>query len=206
MLKVIAHRRIDKIEEAYIRSFQKRECLFPGEKGRKFLSYCLTFDAPSCGFYYHFFPLLKKYNVKAVIALPTQYILETTTLSSEIRLSVPPTLLMQEGIFETKVPFPTWQEIREMVASGVVEVAALSHMHCNLTFSFVDLEREVIQPKKILEMQLQREIHSFVYPFGHHSAIVENYVKQHYRYSFTLQSKYHWSWSIKSPMGRFIYS
>lgn len=181
--------------------------LFPGEvvkeRGKKAL--CLTFDDASFDFYYYLFPLLKKYNFKALLAVPTNYILEDTKVSAEERLSIPYTLAMQEGIYEKSAPFCTWKEIKEMVSSGHVEVAAHSHLHCNLTFSFVDLEREIVQPKRIIEERLGRPVTSFVYPFGRFSESVHHYVMKEYRYAFRLGFGYNFSWeSEKRPLKRII--
>ena len=172
--------------------------LLPGESYRGCTrSICLTFDDASFDFYYYIFPLLKKYAFKALLAVPTNYILEDTALSVEERLSVPYTMAMQEGIFEVKAPFCTWKELEEMVLSGHVEVAAHSHLHCNLTFPFVDLEREIIQPKKMIEARLKQTVTSFIYPFGRVSKAAHRYVMTHYHYAFRLGFGYNFSWECQ---------
>ncbi len=164
---------------------------------------CLTFDDAHYDFYHTVFPLLKQYNLKALLGVPTRYILEKSNLSSEERLSVPYTLAMQDGFFDKKAPFCTWEEIEEMVASGHVQVASHSHAHCNLTFSFVNLQREIIQSKEILEARLKQPVTSFIYPFGRLNGEVHRLVSKHYPYSFRIGSAASFSWDCtRGPISR----
>jgi len=186
--------------DAHFQYIAKRySVVLPGEplkKGR--LSVCLTFDDASYDFYHYVYPLLKKWKLRALLAVPTAYILDQTSLDAKTRLEVPYTLAMQEGIFETKAPFCTWSELREMVESGFVKVASHSHLHCNLTFDFVDLQREVVQSKEILEEKLVQPICSFVYPFGRTNERVDRFVANHYPHSFRLGTGYNFSWNLKA--------
>ena len=49
--------------------------IFPGEEITS-KSVCLTFDDAYADFYFLIFPLLKKYNLKALLAIPSKYILD----------------------------------------------------------------------------------------------------------------------------------
>ena len=180
--------------------------VLPGEPlAKKKLSLCLTFYDASFDFYYYLFPLLKQLGIRALLGVPVRYILEATTCSAQERLSVPYTLAMQDGIFDTKAPFCTWKELEEMVQSGYVEIASHSHMHCNLTFSFVDLQREIVFSKEILQERLKIPISTFIYPFGRWTPRVHTYVRQHYRYAFRIGSALNWSWGTgKYPLSRII--
>lgn len=159
---------------------------------------CLTFDDATYDFYHTIFPLLKKYNLKALLGVPTRYILDKSTLSAQERLSVPYTLAMQDGFFDKKAPFCTWEEIEHMVESGHVQIASHSHAHCNLTFSFVNLHREVIQSKKILEQRLKQPVTSFIYPFGKVNRSLHELVSKHYPYSFRIGSAASFGWDCKN--------
>lgn len=79
----------------------------------------LTFDDGYKSVYTKVFPLLKQFNFPAVIALVGEWI------------ETPPGVQVQYG--DSLIPradFVTWAEVREMVASGLVEVASHSHgMH-----------------------------------------------------------------------------
>lgn len=176
--------------------------VLPGENVDK-LSVLLTFDDASYDFYHYVFPLLKELGLRALLGVPTHYIVEKTSLPPEIRLSVPYTMLMQEEIAREKVPFCTWEELSTMVKSGLVEVASHSHLHPNLTFPFVDLEREVVLSKKILEERLPQAVTSFIYPFGKSDERVETFVSKHYRYTYRIGSALNFGWGKGSiPLAR----
>lgn len=178
--------------------------LLPGDPlPKRKLSFCLTFDDATYDFYHSIFPLLKKWGIRAVLGVPTHYILDSTTCTSEERLAVPYTLSMQEGIFEKKAPFCTWKELQEMVDSGFVEVASHSHLHCNLRFKFVDLHRELVLSKEILEKRLSQPITTFIYPFGKVNHAVHEQVAKHYAYAFRIGSGLNWNWGNgKNPLFR----
>ncbi len=176
------------------------QTILPGDPTKG--AVCLTFDDASFDFYHFIFPLLKKYKMRALLGVATRYILEKSRLSAEERLQVPYTLAMQDGFFEKKAPFCTWEELREMVESGVVEVASHSHMHCNLTFPFVDLTREVIRSREILEAKLPQAVSSFIYPFGKVNPALHSFVSTHYAYSFRIGNGSNRSWHQKKPLMR----
>lgn len=169
------------------------------------LTICLTFDDASYDFYYYVFPLLKTFNLRALVGVPVRYILDCTSLAPEERLSVPYALAMQDGFFDQKAPFCTWEELSEMVNSGLVEVASHSYMHCNLTFDFVDLNREVVASKQIIESTLHQPVNSFIYPFGRYNMGLHEYISGHYPYAFRIGSAANWSWGNgKKPLSRII--
>lgn len=163
---------------------------------------CLTFDDATFDFYHSIFPLLKEFKMRVVLGVPVRYILEKSALSPEERLAIPYPLAMQDGLFETKAPFCTWEELQEMVASGLVEVASHSYSHCNLTFPFVDLEREVIMSKNILEKKLPQVVSSFIYPFGKVNGSLHKLVSQYYSYTFRIGSALNRRWISSKPLSR----
>lgn len=179
--------------------------VLPGDslKNGRRPSLCLTFDDATFDFYHYIFPLLKKMEIRALLGVPVRYILEKTEIEAKERLSVPYALAMQDGFFESKAPFCTWEEIREMVASGYVEVASHSYAHKNVTFSFVDLEEEVVTSKHILQEKAGQIVSSFIYPFGRWDERVHTFIEQHYLYSFRIGSAYNWQWKKrKRPLCR----
>src|SRR4051794_36147214 len=97
ILKVLAYKRLDlpkALLEKQLCSYKRT--LLPGEPLISFKhNFSLTFDDASFHFYHTLFPLLKKYKLRVLLALPTNYILEKSNLSPEERLSVPHTLIMQ---------------------------------------------------------------------------------------------------------------
>ena len=169
--------------------------LLPGDPiPKRKLAICLTFDDASYDFYHYVFPMLKELQIRALLGVPASYILDTTSLPPEERLDVPYTLAMQDGFYDQKAPFCTWEELGEMVQSGLVEVASHSYMHCNLTFDFVDLHREVVTSKQIIEMKLHQPVSSFIYPFGRMNLGIQEYVAEHYPYVFRIGSALNWDW------------
>ncbi|HWR58715.1 MAG TPA: polysaccharide deacetylase family protein [Thermodesulfovibrionales bacterium] len=190
MLLILLYHRIDAAKypkrldmfSAHLRYLSKRyPIVLPGDPlppGK--MSVCLTFDDAYFDFYQHVFPLLTEFRVKTLLSVPTKYILNGTTLDSNARLSVPSDRAMTGAVFEEKAPFCTWDELSEMVATGLVEVASHSHSHRALTEPGADLTEELVASKRRLEDRLHKKITTFVYPFGKvnrrvHSAVAANY-------------------------------
>ncbi len=178
--------------------------VLPGDPIQKLsTSLCLTFDDATFDFYHYVFPLLQKWNLRALLGVPVQYILEKSGVSAETRLAVPYTLAMQEGIYMEKAPFCTFEELKEMCQSGHVEIASHSYTHANLTYPHLDLVKEVEESKKILEERLPQTISSFIYPFGRMNGVVHAKVREHYPYSFRIGSATNFSWnSSLRPLSR----
>lgn len=167
------------------------------------LSVCITFDDATFDFYHYIFPILKELQIRVLLGVPVQYILDSTTLEPQERLSVPYSLMMQDGFYDQKAPFCTWKELEEMVCSGLVEAASHSYSHCNLTFNFVDLNREVVLSKQIIEQKLSQPVSSFIYPFGKSTVALHEYVAQHYPYAFRIGSALNFGWGDgKKPLNR----
>jgi len=157
------------------------------------LNICLSFDDGFYDFYKYVFPVLKKLKIKALLAIPIKYILDETTIDPKIRLSVGYREAMQGDIYKTKAPFCTWQEIKQMVDSKLVEIASHSYNHVNLIDN-ADLDLEIIESKKILEEKLSTKIDTFVYPLGKFNDQVHKKVKKHYKYAMRLGSAINFSW------------
>jgi biofilm PGA synthesis lipoprotein PgaB len=88
-----------------------------GRKGLPEKAYLLTFDDGYRSVYERVFPILKAYKIPAVVAVVTSW------------LSVPAGGMVD---YDGKNPVPrdyfmSWQQLREMVASGLVEIASHSH-------------------------------------------------------------------------------
>ena len=168
--------------------------LLPGDAlPRRKLSLCLTFDDASFDFYHYVFPNLKQLNLRVLLGVPVHYILDSTKIIPEERLRIPYSLMMQEGFYDKKAPFCTWEELDEMISSGHVEVASHSYLHCNLTFNFVDLHREIVLSKEIIENKLEQPVTSFIYPFGRMTSSLQKY-GTHYLYAFRIGSALNFSW------------
>jgi len=155
---------------------------------------CLTFDDGYFDFYHHVFPLLKELNIKAVLSIPVKFILEDTDIDSKIRLNVSYHEAMKNDTFIKKAPFCTWKELKEMSDSNLVYIASHSYSHKNMLQNDVDLEKEIIFSKRILEEKLKKPIDTFVYPLGKFNDSIHKFVKIHYKYVMRIGSAINFSW------------
>jgi peptidoglycan/xylan/chitin deacetylase (PgdA/CDA1 family) len=104
----------------------------------------LTFDDGYEDFYTEVFPLLQKYQVKATLFVINDFL--------------------------GKPGYLTGEQVKEIAASGLVEIGAHTMHHQNLTYlSLKDAEAEIEQSKEGLEALLATPVQSFAYPYGRYS-------------------------------------
>ena len=144
---------------------------------------CLVFDDGYYDFYTLIFPLLKKYNIKALLAVTPKYILDDTDKPDSIRLSYEHNDLFENFKDGT---FCTYKELKEMLQSNLVQVISHSYSHKNLLEDDVDLYQELVESKDILKDKLGISVESFVYPFGKYNQEVLDETRKHYKYSFRI--------------------
>ena len=155
----------------------------------------LVFDDGFFDFYYYVYPLLKKYNLKAVLSIPTKYILEDTDIEDEKRLSIKHSDMIYNPDVIKYAPFCTWKEIQEMSKSGYVEIASHSINHPNLTkLSLDEVEKEIKVSKDIIESKIDKKVDTFVYPYGAYNEEIREIVKKYYKYDIGIGDKYNFSW------------
>lgn len=178
---------LDMLEKHLAYVSQNFNSVFPGESLKK-RNICLTFDDAYSDFYFLIFPLLKKYNLKALLAVPSAYLLQSCDISPEKRM-----IFKHDDLFENweKGTFCTIGELKEMLASGLIRVASHGHTHTNLLEPKVDLKREILNSKQILEKKLKTEVESFVFPFGKYNLDLVKKVKEHYLYAFRIGNAIH---------------
>lgn len=155
---------------------------------------CLSFDDATFDFYYYIFPLLKKYKLKALLAVPSAYILENATESARERLKKLESFSFQKENFPSPC-FCSWEELREMQQSGLVQVASHSHSHTLLIAKETDLSFELSFSKKTLSEKLGSDISTFVFPYGkcNQSAVKE--AAKYYSYQMRVGSSANFSWA-----------
>lgn len=158
------------------------------------IAICLTFDDAYYDFYHNVFPLLKKHQVKALLAVPVKYIVDETKIPDETRLQVPYVQGMEDPNYAPKIPFCTWNELREMSQSGLVEIASHSLSHANLSKNSTDLSEEIIVSQKILQDKLNIPIKNFVYPYGCFSKKAHQIVRKHYDFGIRIGSALNVGW------------
>ena len=156
----------------------------PGDSLGSNNNLCLTFDDAYYDFYHYVFPLLQKYNIKAVLAVPTGLIEDNTNAAIEERLSLGHDEIYIDKKYRKYGTFCTWNELKEMHKSGLVVMASHSHKHKDLSLSDINLEEEIIESKKILEEKLSCRINTFILPFGRYNKNSFSLLKEHYTYIF----------------------
>ncbi|MBE0497421.1 MAG: polysaccharide deacetylase family protein [Campylobacterales bacterium] len=161
--------------------------VFPGDSLEK-PSVCLTFDDGYSDFYFLIFPLLQRYNLKALLAVPSAYLLETCDAQPQTRMG-----FKHDDLFANwqKGTFCTVEELKIMLRSGLVRIASHGHTHTNLLETDVDLGQELLASKEILEARLETSVESFVFPFGKHSPALVAQAKAHYSYVFRIGNALH---------------
>ena len=166
----------------------------PGDQLNKHqVNICLTFDDAYFDFYHCVFPLLQKLNIRALLAIPSGLILDDTTLTDEDRLNVPYKQAL--GAFQTHATLCTWREINEMVSTDLVVPASHGLTHQRLTLLNQQSEHEIVYSKQLLQEKTQREINTFVYPYGKMTRSVNRFVNRHYNYAMRIGSALNWNWS-----------
>jgi len=169
--------------------------VLPGDalRGEK-LSVCLTFDDAYFDFYHYVFPLLTEFKIRALLSVPVKYIVDSTAVDCDTRLSIPSDEAMVNDVYTKKVPFCTWDELSRMVASGFVEVASHSHSHRDLTDPDSDSWEEIVGSKTRLEERLHQKITTFVYPFGKVNRQIHSVVAKNYPFAMRIGSAFNKDW------------
>lgn len=111
------------------------------------------------------YPILKKYGFPAVLFVNTDSIKEKQN---------PNTL--------------TWEELRELKATGLIEIESHSVSHDNLLkVSDEQLQREIEESKQLIKSKLGITSTAFAYPYGLFSSKTSAVLKQYgYRFGFTV--------------------
>jgi len=156
----------------------------PDDKLQSGKNLCLTFDDAYFDFYHFVFPLLKKYNIKAILAVPVGLIEDECSASIKQRLSLSHYEIYEDKNYIHFGSFCSWRELREMSSSGLVKMASHSYKHKDLSLDEVDLHQEIIKSKEILEDKLNIKVDSFVLPFGRYNYDSLKLLKENYKYIF----------------------
>ncbi len=116
-------------------------------------SVILTFDDGYRDFYTTAFPLLKKYNLRAVSFYVVGY------------YNYP--------------GYMNWDMVSEIHSSGLVDVESHTLGHLMLTTLPIEAAKnEIFESKRILEEKLQKKVNYFAYPYGDFNEGVVNLVKE----------------------------
>jgi peptidoglycan/xylan/chitin deacetylase (PgdA/CDA1 family) len=141
-----------------------------GESASAGKSICLSFDDASYCFYHYVYPVLKKHNLKAILAVAA---------------------------------FCTWQELREMQESGLVEIASHTCTHPNLNrCSVEELDRECRESSQAITKHVGKQPPVLVLPFGRGTSKVIAHASRQYRYVLRIGDAWNHSWNDRSPLYR----
>jgi peptidoglycan/xylan/chitin deacetylase (PgdA/CDA1 family) len=167
----------------------------PGEalKGEA-LNVVLTFDDAYFDFYALAYPLLQKHRLRALLAVVPAVLREHVEASHASRMKLDST---EAFAHPEKGGFCTWPELREMIASGHVQVAAHGQTHVRLDQPGVDLAGEVDGPKSMLEEHLGTSVNSFVFPYGRYDLHAWRRVRHRYDYAFRIGGAMNRSWDAR---------
>ncbi len=160
------------------------------------ISFAFTFDDATYDFYHYLYPWLCDKKIPVSLAIPTSYIQERSTLSSEARLAAAP--------FASNEAHCSWEEIKEMVASKWVY--PLSHSHTHPPINLKNGPYELLHSKKTLEEKCGQKIQGFVFPYGKATRATISLSKKYYSRLFRIGSALNFSWkniSYRIPIENF---
>lgn len=124
----------------------------------------LTVDDGYKNNYEIMFPILKKYNMKAVIFLVSDVDYNKWDV---------------EKYNEEKLYMMNKKEILEMKESGLIEFGGHTLNHCDFyKINSKEAEKEIFLNKEKLEQEYGIELVSFAYPYGHLTEIAKDLVKK----------------------------
>jgi peptidoglycan/xylan/chitin deacetylase (PgdA/CDA1 family) len=178
MLLILLYHRLDKEQfQSHLKHIQSRyQLLLPGEplKARK-QAVCITFDDAYEDVYTIALPLLRQYQMRALLAVPTG-------------------LVGQPG-------HCSWAQLAELAASGHFQFASHSHSHPNMAQDQVDLAQELVGSRQLLEQKLNVTVSTFVYPYGKVGHLSE--VLRSYRYAMRIGTAINRGWD-QQPLCRVV--
>lgn len=163
------------------------------------INICLTFDDAYFDFYHSVFPILRQMGIPAVLGIPTSFIPDTVHATTVERLSVAyPSGILAHS--RSSDPLCSWQEIKEMIKSGLVIPASHSSSHADLTnlpsFSCVTkfVQHELVESKQLLEQKLSTTVDTFIFPYGKMSAFMQQQAKTHYKFLMRIGGAINLGW------------
>lgn len=178
---------------AYIN--QNYKTIYPGEALKSFkLNLCLTFDDATFDFYHCIYPLLKKYQLKALVGVPTGFIQDRSKMNSDERLHLLKSFSFREN--PSADAFCSWEELNEMVRSGFIQLASHSHTHRNfLSLDNDAIDEECLKSQGLLQTKAKTLPNTLIYPYGGYNQDLNQIVKKYYPYPMRIGSGLNFSWN-----------
>ena len=113
----------------------------------------LTFDDAYDDFHTTVFPILQEGRLSATVFVPTNFI------ESEHYLYI-----SEDG--KSHKHHLTWDQMRELQSSGLVEFGSHTHSHIDAVLNFDNLKNDIHISIKTIEKELGKPPRYFAYPFG----------------------------------------
>jgi len=127
--------------------------------------YVITFDDGHSGVFKHAFPTLLERSIPFTLYLSTEPLEGGGPLHDDRRM-----------------PLLSWEQIGEMVSSGLVTVGAHSHRHLDMRRHDSSTIRQNLETcDRVLETRLGVRPEDFAYPWGHWSSAADQLVRERYR-------------------------
>lgn len=120
-------------------------------------------------------------------------------------IGVPITIFLSTALIGRDPELLSWEQVREMSASGLVSFASHGATHRRLRdLSEKDVTAELVQSKQALEKFFGKPVISFCYPFGAFDSRVRPLVfKAGYKLDFgTRKGINRWPWNQRCPLLR----
>ena len=157
---------------------------------------CISFDDATFDFYHIVYPLLKEYDLKALLAVPASYVAKNHLSNAEERLASIAEFSSKKA--PPSLGFCSFKELKEMVDSSHVRIASHGMTHTSLCQEGVDLKFELQSSKELLENALQVPVDTFVFPYGKYNQQVLSEVKKIYKIAIRIGNGLNFSW--KDPL------
>jgi len=125
----------------------------------------LTIDDGYEDVYKYAFPLLKKYNMKATLYVMPNFVGRRDDPN-------------RKG---TPGNYATWDELKEMSDSGLINIGSHTMDHAELTnkkYKDADLRYQIFNAKDVLQKKLGIKVKDFCYPYGKYNEDVVKLVKE----------------------------
>jgi peptidoglycan/xylan/chitin deacetylase (PgdA/CDA1 family) len=142
-------------------------CVLPGDPlASDRLNVCLTFDDVYFDFPQRVLPLLERHDLRALLAVSPGLVPSTVDLAAT-RLALADAATDPSAVPESLC---TWDELRAVVRSGRVAIAAHGLSGIRLDRRKIDVDREIVYPGEFLGSLLGIPVESYRYVFGLGSA------------------------------------
>lgn len=180
------------LDEHFAHMAANCNCVLPGEQlDKNRINVCISFDDGYYDFYRIVYPLLQKHSLKAILAVSPAMIVENPTATEDERLGMSHKKCYKQP---QKGGFCSWSELKEMVDSGIVQIASHGMTHTRLDDKNVNLSKEIGSSKLLLQEKLGIAVESFVYPFGRFDKKAHEAVKNSYSFAFRIGQASNHGW------------